>query len=296
MDLEQFDIVHIHEANETIGDALAHGIRRGYLSKSQRAKICLGLYNPEVHRLPRSMQEIVWQFVSRNADGIISLSHYSKENILKAYRVPKDRIVVSYPGVNEGFFRVKRKDSERERATLLFCGRINGLHDQKGIDVLIESLPMITRKHDIILRIVGGGTHVAAFERIVKQRGIESSVEFIGFVEHSNLPGIFAGADVFVLPSRRESFGLVIAEAMAVGLPVVSTDVGAIPEVVIDSETGILVSPDSPSELASAVDVLLSNRTKLNEFGLNGRNRATAHFTWEEAAKRIEGFYKEIIT
>jgi glycosyltransferase involved in cell wall biosynthesis len=295
MDLEQFDIVHVHEVNETIGDALAHGIRRGYLSKSQGARLCMGLYNPEVHRLPRSIQEIVWQFASRNADGIVSLSHYSKENISKAYRVPEDRILVSYPGVNKGFFGVEKKESERERATLLFCGRINGLHDQKGIDVLIESLPIITRKHDIILRIVGGGTHISAFERIVKERGIESLVEFTGSVEHSSLPGIYAGADIFVLPSRRESFGLAIAEAMAVGLPVISTNVGAIPEVVVDSETGILVPPNSPSELASAVDVLLSNRTKLREFGFSGRNRAATHFTWEEAAKRIERFYREII-
>jgi glycosyltransferase involved in cell wall biosynthesis len=109
------------------------------------------------------------------------------------------------------------------------------------------------------------------------------------------MPGQYAKADLFVLPSRRESFGLVLAEAMAAGLPVIATQVGAIPEVVKDGETGILVPPEDPSALANAVSDLLDHPRVMKDMGTRGRERAEKHFTWDKVAQRVVRTYHQIL-
>jgi len=98
--------------------------------------------------------------------------------------------------------------------------------------VLLKALPLISKRHPVRLHILGAGPGLNAFKQMVKQLHIEPIVRFLGFAEYSLLPEIYREADLFVLPTRRESFGLVLAEAMAAGLPVVSTKIGAVPEVV----------------------------------------------------------------
>jgi glycosyltransferase involved in cell wall biosynthesis len=118
-------------------------------------------------------------------------------------------------------------------------------------------------------------------------------VKFLGFVEHHEMPRHYQQADLFVLPSRRESFGLVLAEAMACGLPVVATTAGAIPEVVEDGLTGVLVPPDDPEALANAVRSLLSNRPRMQAMGTAGAQRVRQRFTWDKVAQRVvEGYLK----
>jgi glycosyltransferase involved in cell wall biosynthesis len=105
------------------------------------------------------------------------------------------------------------------------------------------------------------------------------------------MPRHYQQADLFVLPSRRESFGLVLAEAMACGLAVVATTAGAIPEVVEDGTTGLLVRPDEAQALAEAVISLLEDPEARRAMGIEGRRRVEKDFTWEEVVTRIVEAY-----
>jgi glycosyltransferase involved in cell wall biosynthesis len=109
------------------------------------------------------------------------------------------------------------------------------------------------------------------------------------------MPEWYRQADLFVLPSRRESFGLVLAEAMACGLPVVATTAGAIPEVVENAATGLLVPPDHSEAFAAAVVSLMSDPGRMKGMGAAGSRRVKERFTWEKVAQRVMESYHSVL-
>ena len=113
---------------------------------------------------------------------------------------------------------------------------------------------------------------IAEAKRIgAEELDIGRYVNFLGFVEHERMPAYYAQADLLVLPSRREGFPLVLPEAMASGLPVVATTVGGVPEIVTDSETGLLVPPENPRALSEAINSLLNDPDRMKAMGIRGR-------------------------
>jgi len=290
---KDYDVIHLHQANETTGYCLGLGIKKIF-DKSRR--LVFSIYAPEVHGTPRSFNELCSMATCRTADVVLSLSEFSKRNISNAFHVPTSKIKVTHAGVDEKFFTATRKRKEvKENFKLLFVGRLNGPREQKGVDVLLKAMPLILEKHGVMLNIIGTGSRADEYKKLAKDLKIDKRVEFSGRVEHEKLPERYANADLFVFPSRRESFGLVLAEAMAAGLPVVSTKVGAIPEVVEDGEAGILVQPDDPRKFAEAVNTLLNNPEKMKTMGLKGRERVRKYFTWDKVAMRVIKYYDEIL-
>jgi glycosyltransferase involved in cell wall biosynthesis len=290
----RYEIVHVHLANETIGYGLAYALAR---RMGLRARLAMSIYAPRAYALPRSLGEVITLFSCHSADLVICLSDFSKRDISRAYRLPTSRLVVTYAGVDSRF---TPKTWPRDRAgnvpfSLLFSGRLNGPHEQKGVDVLLRSLPLILRHHEVVLKIIGSGPRLAEYRALALKLGIGEQVRFLGFVEHEEMPSHYQDADLFVLPSRRESFGLVLAEAMACGLPVVATKVGAIPEVVEDGLTGLLVPADDPGALADAVVSLLSDPPRMQAMGTAGIEKIRERFTWDKVAQRVLDGYHSVL-
>lgn len=289
-----YDIIHVHADDDTLGYFLELVVRR---LRTSGFRLALGIYTPQLYKFPRSINEIGWMCSSRAADRILALSYFSKRNISQAYKVPLSKVAVMYGGIDESFFMLREK--KRKHFKLLFCGRLTGhlqgRRQQKGVDILLEAMPLILSHHKVKLEIVGSGPLEFAYRNMCRELGIEEQVEFSGFVEYIHMPDKYSNADLFILPSRRESFGLVLAEAMAAGLPVVSTQVGAIPEVVKDGETGILVPPENPEALATAVNKLLNNHQLMQEMGTKGRERVANHFTWDKVAERVLEIYQQML-
>ena len=293
--IETYDILHVHASGDTLGYYLGCVIRRAF---SPVPRLAMGVYAPQAYKLPRSLNEAGWMCLCRTADVIFALSDFSAHNIARAYHVPLHKMTVMYGGVDESFF-VPNRIGQQGTRTLLFCGRLGGRlqgrRQQKGIDILLQAMPTILAHHQVKLEIVGSGPLLEAFQVMACGLGVEEHVEFTGFVEYAQMPDRYASADLFVLPSRRESFGLVLAEAMAARLPVVATQVGAIPEVVKDGETGILVPPEDPLVFAEAVNDLLSHPRKMKDMGAKGRERVERHFTWDKVAERVLESYHQIL-
>ena len=290
--LHKYDIVHVHSANETAGYCLAYALRRRIIADP---KVVISVHSPKVYAFPRSPGELITAISCHSPDLVFSVSEFSKRDISRAWRIPTSRIVVMYAGVDSSFLdqsatRARRED---DPFSLLFCGRLNGPREQKGIDVLLKSLPLVLRHHRVLLNIIGTGAKLEQYRALAEELNVSRYVNFLGFVEHEKMPAYYAQADLFVLPSRRESFGLVLAEAMACGLPVVATAAGAIPEVVEDGVTGVLVPPDDPEALANAIGSLLSDPEKMKTMGARGKARVEKHFTWDKVAERvIEGYHR----
>jgi len=171
---------------------------------------------------------------------------------------------------------------------------------QKGYKYLIKAIPQVIKEFpQMKLLIIGGGgvpseTTEEEIKRLVKILGLTNYVHFLGW--RKDIGEILSICDLFVLPSLWEGFGLSNVEAMAAGIPVVATNVDAIPEVVSDGETGILVPPKNSGALANAILSLLKDPEKMRKMGQAGKKRAFTFFSAERMVKDYEKLYLSIFS
>ena len=222
------------------------------------------------------------------AHGMLSDSHsvvnsvQTNAEFVEQHGYEPDGIV--YPGVDTDLFHPDAPPAfEREEPTVLFVGRFV---ESKGVFDLIDAVAAARDAGtDVHLSIVGRGDEDAV-ERRIEEHKLASSVSVLGAVPHDELPGYYTAADVACLPSHYESFGMVNMEALACGTPVVTTSVDGVTEYAIDRETALLVPPENPEELATAIATAVSSpelRARLSEQG-----RAVAErYSWDQSAKRL---------
>jgi glycosyltransferase involved in cell wall biosynthesis len=150
-------------------------------------------------------------------------------------------------------------------------------------------MPEILRRHPGALLIIGGkGAALDGLESLAKGLGVSRSVRFAGYVPDAELPGYYAAADVFVFHSTYETFGIVLAEAMAAGKAIVSVNSTAIPEVVSQGITGMLVPPLDPEALSNEVIRLLDSPGERARLGKNARKWAEENLDWNVIAAQYE--------
>ena len=165
---------------------------------------------------------------------------------------------------------------------------------QKGFDVLLRAMKLLVKRgHPRDLILAGDGTEHAALKRLSDQLGLGDHVLFPGRVDHSTALCLFAGCELFVLPSRHEPFGIVNLEAMAAGKAVVATRVGGVPEIVTDNENGLLVPLEDPEALTNAIGRLMADDVLRRRLGDAGRAKAQ-QFTWTRIADEYLKIYQSI--
>ena len=164
---------------------------------------------------------------------------------------------------------------------------------QKGIDVLLDALTMLGIDRPWTLHVAGEGAARGELIAQVERSDLQRRVRFLGHVD--DMPGFYAKLDVLVVPSRYEGFGFVAVEGALAGLPVVATRVSSLPEVVLDGETGLLVAPDEPGEVAAALDRLAADPALAERLGSTGRARALRDFDPGPIYDQLEAFLAEAI-
>ncbi len=211
------------------------------------------------------------------ADRVVVPSRYSAEVAADVYGVPAAKLaVVPEPIDLEAWRRLFASTATRPatRPTVLAVAR---MYPRKRLgDLLQAAVRLRERIRDVQVRIVGEGPESVALRRLHTVLGLGDTVVLLGEVPRSILAVEYGRAHCFCLPSVQEGFGLVFAEAMAAGLAVVACRAAAIPEVVIDRRTGLLVTPGRPDELATALEALLMNEQLRKDLGAAGRERVEA--------------------
>ena len=168
------------------------------------------------------------------------------------------------------------------------------LRKPKGLQYLISALSdVLSLIPDAKLVIVGAGDHGPALHQQVADLELNDSVVFTG--TRSDIAGLLAMSDVFVLPTLEDVLPTVVAEAMATGLPVVASDVGGLPEMVVDGTTGLLVPPAVVAALADACSVMLQDPEKAHVMGLAGRDVAKERFDARRQAERLDDLYVSML-
>ncbi len=239
-------------------------------------------HGPLLSRLLR----LVLRPVFSRARPIIYLNEGARRNILSVgqYEVKLRRLAYGAWGVDLAEFTPQRDGREPDFGpgpVLLFVGR---LHPEKGVFDLLDAFGRVRAAHpSAVLVLAGDGPARPEIERIVAQRGWADRVRLLGMVKNRDLPPIFRAADLFIAPSVttrkwEEQVGMTNIQAMACGVPVVSTRSGAIPEYVPDGVAGILVPERNPPALAEAINRLLADANLRRRLGEGGRAYACAHY------------------
>jgi len=239
--------------------------------------------------------------IAQSADRVICASQDEKEMLIRLYGVPDDNIELVPCGVDLEEFRpmdkaeVRRRLGFPEEPIVLFVGRIEPL---KGIDILVRAVAQVSEDIRFCLVVVGGDASAEAekteLRRLARKLGISRRVAFLDAVDHSLLPLYYNAADVCVVPSYYESFGLVALEAMACGTPVVASRVGGLQGTVRDSETGFLVPWRCPEPFAERLELLLENEELRRNLG-EGARAAAEDYAWPRIAERVQAVYDRLM-
>jgi glycosyltransferase involved in cell wall biosynthesis len=183
------------------------------------------------------------------------------------------------------------KDTERNR-DILFLGRLD---PKKRVSDLIEAFGQIADEYpDTRLVIVGAGSLEAELKEQARKTAVRDRIVFEGRVPDEAVPEYYASSELFVLPSVWEGHPLTVLEAWASGIPVITTEVEGIQEFVDHKENGYLVPPESPTDIANALRTSLDDPESAREWARQARELVSAEYSWEAAARRTEGVYREV--
>ncbi len=239
--------------------------------------------------------------LARSCYHIVSPTEKEKEELIQRYGASPERISVVPCGVNMELFQPVGKEAARQELgfgddrIILFVGRIEPI---KGIEQLLKAVPRLQNRRNTRLVIIGGGERnqkeMERLKRLSYELHIEDSVSFIGAVKHERMPYFYSAADVCVISSYYESFGLVALESLACGTPVVANDVGDLKSVIRQGETGYVLTDNEPRHLAEKIDLLLSRPVsdKNSAFSIRA---SVSRFSWENIAKAIVREFRRLL-
>jgi D-inositol-3-phosphate glycosyltransferase len=233
---------------------------------------------------------------------IIAPTEKEKRALIKHYGASSQKISVVPCGVNLEHFKIIGKAQARRYLgfdnykIILFVGRIDPL---KGIDNLVKALPYLRHIPKLRLVIIGGGEYsrseIEQLRELARNLEVGNSVAFLGLIKHEQLPYFYNAADVCVVPSHYESFGLVALESLACGTPVVATDVGNHESVIRQGETGYVIEDNVPCHLAQKIDLLLS-RPDTDRRSAHSIRATVSRFSWSNIAEAIIKSCQTVLT
>ena len=295
MKWEHFDILHGNAEEAFFASDIARTFKAGYLFTSHANMI------PETGMIrgmlrPWSFLKTINNYLLRsaafNASRVITLSEFSKKLVLKGLRKKKGKkVMVVSPGIEPTWFEVKR---QAEGSTdLVFWGR---MEDQKGISELLRTLKEVAgRIPEVRLHLIGEGNMIKSYQKQAENLGVLDRVNFHGWMEVDAIQQFIAKCAVGVFPSRIESFGLSMAEAMGAGLPIIATRVGALPEFIEDGVTGTLVPPGNIPALYRSILEKLENPGRAQTLADAGRELVRQRFSWDQSARIMTDIYQSVL-
>lgn len=278
------DLIHTHNPSPHFYGSIA-----GYLTG-----------RPVVHtkhgrNFPKDTKR-VWinKLASFLTDRVVAVSHDAATVCLDVEKIPSSKVSVILNGTDTNLFFPAR-DKIFDRRMPLRIGIVARLSAEKDHVTLLNACKLLAnRTNNFHLDVIGGGVLRETLEQTVEALGICPFVTFYGVCH--NVPELLRKLDIFVLSSTTEGISLTLLEAMASELPIVATNVGGNPEVVIEGETGYLVPPQNSEEIATKLLCLINDGDLRRQMGVRGRERVISHFSIEETAKKYADLYCSVLT
>ena len=239
--------------------------------------------------------------IIQSADSIVAFSQHERDAMIRLYDAPSHKIEVIPCGVDVELFRpsdqglARRKLGLQDSKVVLFVGRLEPL---KGVDILLRAVAQLEQGDSVKTLIVGGDLEedreMDRLQSLSRELGISTQVSFLGRLDQQELPTYYNAADICVVPSYYESFGLVALEAMACGTPVIASRVGGLPTIVKAGFTGYLIPWRCPEPFADVLDILLGNQAIRNAMGKASR-KAALTMQWPVVVDKLVDSYHSLL-
>lgn len=235
----------------------------------------------------KTKRNLMLFFYLHSADVIIVNSNYLKNYLTKLFMISSRKINIVHPAGNV-IPRTVEANSTRESGYLRILS-VGNIRYIKGQKVLIEAFNKL--KNNKFKAHLVGGTKDRLYRdelyRLISQYGMKDHVRLCGFLDKSALYDLYSKADIFVLPSLYEAYGMVLHEAMAFGLPIIASDVGGVSELISDGKEGFLVHPGDPEALSERLHKLLTNPKIRKEMSEKGKTRYSKLPNWDEVCRHF---------
>ena len=294
------DVFHAHDwLVATAGIGLKHVFRKPFFATMHSTEI--GRRNG-IHFAYERMIHETEAWLTYEAWKVICCSDYMISHVRWAFGLPEDKLVMVPNGVNaEVYNRNGKKDLGEFRKTfaapeeklVLYVGR---LVYEKGIHVLVNAMPKILSKANAKLVIVGNGYMKEQLSNLASRMGVSHKVMFTGFVDDDTLRKLQMCADVSVVPSLFEPFGIVALEAMAAGSPIVVSDTGGLSEIVEHDVSGVKVYANDQDSLAWGISKVLTDEGYANWLRTNARKRVQEKYDWDRIAQQTRNIYETVLS
>ena len=296
---DKIDVFHAHDwLVATAGIGLKHVFRKPLLVTMHSTEIGR---REGIHTSTERMIHETEAWLTYEAWKVICCSEYMVSHVKWAFGLPDDKLVMVPNGVNTQVYEnVEKQDLKSfrikfalpEEKIVLFVGR---LVYEKGAHVLVNAIPKVLEKIDAKFVIVGSGYMKEQLSNIVRSMGLERKVFFTGFVDDEALLKLQKCADVSVVPSLFEPFGIVALEAMAAKSPVVVSDTGGLSEIVEHDSTGVKVYPNNPDSLAWGITKVLLDENYKNRIIENAYKKVQEKYDWDKIAQQTKRIYEGVL-
>ena len=295
---EKPDLIHAHWI-------LPQGFTAAIVSKLLGIPFVVTAHAGDVFPLNKPLFRLLSRFSINAASAVTVNSRFTKAAVEKladkaARVIPMGVDLKLFSSSSASAAAAVRKKYSVNGKMLLFVGR---LAEKKGVSYLVSAMKQIVKSYpDCKLVVVGDGPERAALVQQVQQLGLSGSVVFTGSISNSGLPPYYRAADVFVLPSivdskgDTEGLGVVLLEAIAAGAPVVASNVGGIPDVIINRKTGLLVEQKSPVHLVAAVTALLKSKSLSQKLSSAARKHIAEKYSWQKIANEFHEVFSTALS
>ena len=310
---KKFDIIHLHATT-----GFSYSILHRFIGKLNIIKLVAHVHgdtkgiNLVLERIGNKFkiqsrdysilrETIVWH----GADALITNSNFLKEELVSLYNISRRKVYVAYNGVDlETFYPRSSRQAllsklgmNPKTPVIMYLG---GFRPIKGPSYFLKAIENISdRKKDIKALFVGGVgpldiLYREYFTRTLKTLERRGSLVTIGGISHVELPEYYSAVDAIVVPSLYDAFPKVILEAMACGTPVIASNVGGVPEIVSNRETGLLVKSANPDELTESIIEIVSNPELRERISAKAR-KLIENFSWRNSARHVMNVYQKIL-
>jgi len=249
---------------------------------------------PERSRVHRAL--LRWVLASADAVACTSQALLERSRSLVGNA---QRLVLTPFGIDLTAFTTGPARTDEQQTRGLTIGSTKGSEPVYGADLLLRAFARLVQGSapTLRLRIAGAGdpTQQAALQTLAQSLGVHAQTDFIGVLAHADVPAELRRLDVFVAPSREESFGVAVLEASACGVAVVASRVGGLPEVVVDGHTGLLVPPDDVSALTNAIARLLDDPALRKRMAAAGPDWVASRYAWPACVQTMLGVYRSLV-